>query len=605
MEAASREFIASMVERAEGAAPDKVALLHGERSMTYRELNASANRLAGRLRDVGAAPGTLVALCLERSFDHAAAVLAIMKTGAAFLPIDLAWPTPRISAVLDRSRPEIVVGRSAQPAPLPPGSTLLLLDQEAAAILSQSCGNMPDSSSPSDVAYVIYTSGSTGAPKGVEITQANLSNFVAWHREGFSVTASDRSAHIAGLGFDAAVWDVWPYLAVGASVSLASDLVRTSPESLQRWLLEEGITIAFVTTALAEPMLAMSWPSDTALRMLLTGGDTLRHRPPAGLPFRVINNYGPTETTIIVTSGEVAPDDEVRPPAIGWPIASSRITIIDEAAEELPRGQVGEILIGGPGVGRGYHRDPVLTAQRFVPDRFSDIPGALAYRSGDLGCVLPDGRIAFKGRVDQQVKIRGNRVELEEVERALSLCCLVAACVVVARGEHGPDRDLVAYVVPKPGGPEPTRLQLHAFVAAALPSYMVPAAYVCLDKMPITSNGKIDRTALPEANERTMLGSAESRAPETPTERRLADIIAGLLGISFVGADDNFFALGGHSLLGTQVILRARETFGVDISLRHLFEAQTIALLAETIEQLIMEQIEAMSEEDAMNLAAD
>ena len=594
-----------MVERAARAAPDAVALQQAQHAMTYRELNDRANRLAGRLRDLGAAPGTLVALCLERSFDQAAAVLATMKTGAAFLPIDLAWPKPRIETVLDRSRPEIVVGRSAQPACLPLGATLLLLDQDAAAISSHSSDDLPNPSSPTDVAYVIYTSGSTGVPKGVEITQANLANFVAWHRDGFSVTASDRSAHIAGLGFDAAVWDVWPYLAVGALAVLASDLVRTSPEGLKRWMLEERITIAFVTTVLAEPMLAMSWPSGTALRMLLTGGDTLRNRPPTGLPFKVINNYGPTETTIIVTSGEVTPDDAVEPPAIGWPIASSRITVVGEAGEELPPGQVGEIMIGGPGVGRGYHRDPALTAQRFVPDRFSDIPGALAYRSGDLGCVLPDGRIAFKGRVDQQVKVRGNRVELEEVERALSQCCLVSACIVVARGEHGPDRDLVAYVVPKPGGPAPTRLQLHAFLAAALPSYMVPAAYVCLERMPITSNGKLDRAALPEANERTMLGSAELRAPETPTEQRLAEIVAGLLGIPFVGADDNFFALGGHSLLGTQVILRARETFGVDLTLRHLFEAQTIALLAETVEQLIMQQIEAMSEEDAMNLAAD
>ena len=492
-------------------------------------------------------------------------------------------------------------------SPLPVGTAALRLDAEPEGGGQESggqegAGDRPNPSAPDDMAYVIYTSGSTGVPKGVEISQGNLANFVAWHNQALAITPADRSAHIAALGFDAAVWDVWPYLAAGASVCLADELVRTSPRDLQRWMVEQGVTVAFVTTVLAEPMLAIPWPAQTALRLLLTGGDTLRHRPPFGLPFKVVNNYGPTETTIIVTSGEVTPDDAVDPPAIGWPIAGSRITIVDDQGRVLPPDTVGEIVIGGPGVGRGYHRDPAMTAAKFIADPSSSQPGARAYRSGDLGCVLPDGRIAFKGRVDQQVKIRGNRVELEEVERALSQCSLVLACAVVPRERQGRDRDLVAYIVPKPGEAPPTRPLLHGFMSTALPAYMIPAAYVVLDRMPITANGKLDRKSLPQADERTTLGLAENRPPTTPTEQLLAEIVAGLLGLASVGIDENFFALGGHSLLGTQVILQARDAFGVDLNLRHLFQGQTVALLSETIEQLIIEQIDGMSEEDALSL---
>ena len=592
-------LVAPLVEQAARTWPDAVALRDERDAITYRDLNARANRLAAQLRALGA--GALVAICLERSFDQVASLRAVMKTGAAFLPLDPAWPDERIRAVLERSGATALISRTdGERLPAHPAS--LMLDRDAALIAAHDPGDQPNGAGPSDVAFVIYTSGSTGTPKGVELTHGNLANFVAWHRDAFKVTPADRSAHLAGLGFDAAQWDLWPYLAAGASVSLAGALVRTSPELLQGWLVEEGVTVAFVTTVLAEPMLAMPWPAGTALRLLLTGGDTLRALPPPGLPFALVNCYGPTECTIIVTAGEVPPDDTVDPPAIGWPIAGSRIHILDEGGAKLPPGQVGEIAVGGPGVGRGYHRDPDLTARRFVPDQSSDVPGARLYLTGDLGCALPDGRIAFRGRIDQQVKIRGNRVELEEVGRVLSRHGFVSACVVVTDGA-GAEMRLLAYIVPAPGAAEPTGEELHAFVGAQLPSYMVPAAFVRLAVLPITPNGKIDRRALPEPDAGNTLGAADTREPETPTELHLAEIVRGLLGVEHVGADDNFFALGGHSLLGTQVILRAREAFGVDLTLRHLFAAQTIALLAVTIEGLILEQIEAMSDEDALTLA--
>ena len=599
---AALHLTAPLVELAADAWPDAPALRSQQGFITYRDLNARANRLAVQLRLLGAGPGAVVAICLERSFDQVATTLAIMKTGAAFLPIDLIWPDERIRTVLGCSGADILVARASLGQRLPVHPTLLLLDRDAPAIAAGDPGNCPNISAPSDLAFIIYTSGSTGTPKGVEITHGNLANFVAWHRDAFRITPADRSAYIAGMAFDGAVWDVWPYLAAGASASLTDDLIRTSPELLQRWMVEEGITVAFVTTVLTEPMLRMPWPATTTLRLLLVAGDTLRVLPPPHLPFALINCYGPTECTIIVTAGEVTPDDLVNPPAIGWPIASSRIYILDEHGEPCVPGQQGEITVGGPGVGRGYHRRPDLTERSFVPDRFSDVPGARMYRTGDFGCLLPDGRIAFRGRIDEQVKIRGNRVELEEVSHALSRHPHVLACVVVASGAPGAERRLIAYVVPAPDAALSSR-ELREFLTAKLPSYMVPAAFVRLTALPITANSKLNRRALPEPDAGNTFDDGPTRGAETPTELRLTEIVRGLLGVQQVGADDNFFALGGHSLLGTQVILRAREAFGVELTLRHLFEAQTVGLLAAAIERLILEEIEAMTDEEALALA--
>ncbi len=584
------------------AMPDAVALQDGARRVSYQALEADASRLAGYLRSLGVAPEVPVAICLERSVERTVATLAVLKAGGAFLPLDPGWPEARLRLVLDDARvPVLIAARDEAAALCGADRASVVLDRDAAAIARFPAAAPAVEVGADALAYVIYTSGSTGEPKGVEITHGNLLNLIAWHRIRFGVTARDRAAHVAGLGFDAAVWEIWPYLCAGASMVLASERVRMSAPPLRRWLVDEAVTIAFVPTPLAEPLITTPWPDDTTLRLLLTGGDTLHDHPRPGLPFAVINNYGPTECTVVATSGAVPPRlDGDSLPSIGGPIANTRIHLLDEHGEPVADGAIGEIHIGGAGVGRGYRGRPDLTARSFVPDRFSAMPGARLYRTGDLGARLPDGQIAFHGRLDDQQKIRGHRVEPDEVARALNRHPQVAASAVVARGAA--ERELVAYIVPGSAG-EPAAEDLRQFLATTLPDYMIPARFVRLSSLPLTTSGKLDRHALPEPAPDNALDRASYRAPETPTEQRLTEIIGALLGNQRVGVDDNFFLIGGHSLLGTQVLLRAREAFGVEVTLRDLFEAGSVAHLATVIEELLITKLEAMSEDEARQRA--
>ncbi|HEX5184150.1 MAG TPA: non-ribosomal peptide synthetase [Allosphingosinicella sp.] len=587
------------------ATPDAIALSAACGSLSYGALDAGAARLAGLLRARGVGKGGLVAIGLERSFEQVTACLAVWKAGAAFLPLDPSWPEERLAALLEDSGCAAVIGRADLGLkPLLERPDFIALDGDAAEIAAfdGDTGSVPVSSD--DLAYVIYTSGSTGTPKGVEISHANLSNLVAWHIAAFGVCPGDRGSHLAGLAFDASVWEIWPYLCAGGSVALAPDSVRTSADALQRWLVAEQINVAFAPTALAERLIALPWPEGTALRVLLTGADRLQARPPAGLPFRFVNNYGPTECTVVATSATVAPGSgEAGLPPIGRPIDNVQLHILDDAGEPVPDGTIGEAWIGGAGVGRGYRGRPDLARERFVPDRFGDAPGARLYRTGDLVARLADGQIAFHGRADDQVKIRGHRVEPEEVAAAIAGHPAVETSVVAARAGEG-GHELVAWLLLAPGA-SPTGEEMRDFLAKKLPDYMMPAAFVRLDALPLNANGKIDRAALPAPGEDNRLGGRAFSAPGTPVEERLAEIIAGMLGRGPVGIDDNFFLLGGHSLLGTQVVLRASDAFGIDLTLRHLFQAPTIRTLAALIETLALELLEGLSDDEAQLRAAE
>lgn len=605
-EIASMPIDASVPQRVAAYArqtPNAPALESDLGRMSYGELGRAADRLAAHLRRLGIGPDVPVGLCLPRSLERIVAVQAIWRAGGAFVALDPAWPAERLRSLIDDAGAPVVIAEAAgadQLAGL--GLTTVVLARDAAAIDAGAPLDAPQAPGPESLAYVVYTSGSSGAAKGVEITHGNLLNLVLWHQSAFGVRPGDRASHIAGLGFDAAVWEVWPYLASGASVVLADEAVRTSPEALGGWLAQQNIDVAFVPTTLAEPLLAFPWPQDAALRFLLTGADTLHSYPPAGLPFALVNNYGPSECAVVATSGivDAGGAENILPP-IGRPIANTQIHLLDPDGEPVADGRVGEIVIGGLGVGRGYRNRPDLTEERFAPDRFSARPGARLYRTGDLGRRLPDGQIEFHGRVDDQVKIRGHRVEPDEVTAALNRHPSVAASAVVAR-ETGCLRSLAAYVVPAAGrAPDPD--ELREFLAALLPEYMVPASFVRLDALPLTANGKLDKAALPEPGYADLAGQAPSRAPQTPTEERLAEIVAAVLGLERVGVDDNFFLLGGHSLLATQVVMRARAAFGVELTLRHLFEAKTVANLAEAVEGLLLEALAGLSDEEARRLA--
>jgi amino acid adenylation domain-containing protein len=453
-----------------------------------------------------------------------------------------------------------------------------------------------------NLAYVIYTSGSTGRPKGVEITRASLLNLASWHRREFAVTRQDRASHLASVGFDASVWEVWPYLTAGASLHLPDEVTRVSPELLRDWLVTNEITLSFLPTALAERVMALQWPAETALRFLLTGADTLHRYPSDNLPFELVNNYGPTECTVVATSGRVQTGAGGLP-TIGRPIANTQVYILDEQLEHVPTGVPGELYIGGVGVARGYLNRPQLTAERFVSDPFSAVASARLYRTGDRARCLDDGAIAYLGRIDEQIKILGHRIEPNEIEAMLDRHPAIAASVVTARGAACEEKRLAAYLVMS-NGTTPAAADLRGFLQSKLPDYMVPSVFVKVPAIPLTRNGKVDRVALPEPNAENTLRDEEFIRPRTSVEQRLAKTLCALLNLNEVSVNDNFFLLGGHSLLGTQLIVTIRSTFGVDLPLRTLFDAPTIAELSAEIEHQIIAKVENMSEEEALRLLA-
>ncbi|HJZ78705.1 MAG TPA: non-ribosomal peptide synthetase, partial [Pyrinomonadaceae bacterium] len=354
----------------------------------------------------------------------------------------------------------------------------------------------------------------------------------------------------------------------------------------------------------AESLMQIDWPAETALRCLLTGADTLHRYPKTALPFELVNNYGPTECTVVTTSGRVRPVIESDGlPTIGRPIAKTQVCILDENLREVPRGTPGELCVGGLSVARGYRNRPNLTAEKFIRDPLSDDPRARLYRTGDLARYLANGEIAYLGRADEQIKILGYRIEPSEIEAAIDRHPAIASSVVVARGSNCSEKRLTAYITLR-NGATPAAGELCEFLKASLPDYMVPSVFAQLDSLPLTANGKVDRAGLPEPTVENTLRDADFVAPRTPVEMRLARILCSLMNIDEVSVNDNFFLLGGHSLLGTQLIAKIRNSFGVSLALRTLFDAPSIAELSTEIERLIIARVESMSEAEAQALLA-
>jgi amino acid adenylation domain-containing protein len=585
------------------AKPDATAVISGNQVLSYGELNRRSNQLAHYLQAVGVRQGMIVGLCIERSIDMVIGLLGILKSGGAYLPMDPSYPPARLAFMLEDSQAAVLVSHQKLVADLPFNNIhVVCLDADTPALACLDTHNPTTLAKANDLAYVIYTSGSTGQPKGVMINHGSLLNLVCWHQSAFALTADDRATQIASPAFDATGWELWPYLTLGASIYLPSEDTRVDPLLLRDWLVACGITITFLPTPLAESIMALKWPANVTLRYLLTGGDTLYHYPPPTLPFTLVNNYGPTETTVVATSGCVFPTEQADGrPTIGRPIANTQIYILDEYLQQLPTGTAGEISIGGVSLAGGYLNRSDLTKEKFIPHPFSTEPGARLYKTGDLGRYLPDGQIAFLGRIDHQIKIRGYRIEPGEIESVLNRHPAVQTSVVVDLEDTPGDKRLIAYLVLDPKAQVAISSLLDVLVMY-LPDYMIPSAFVRLDELPVTSNGKVNRKALPVPDETNLIQDELVASPATPTEEIVAGIIASLLELELVKRDENFFMLGGHSLLGAQVIARVADTFGVDLPLRSLFISPTVRLLSAEIERQLLAQVEEMSDEEIQSL---
>jgi amino acid adenylation domain-containing protein len=583
--------------------PDAVAVFDGDKRITYRELDQRASKLAAWLQASGVQEEDAVALCMRRSADFVIGALGVLKAGAAYVPLDPSYPKNRLAMLLEDSGVRLVVTHPCVAKQLPQGSWQALVMDGCAVNFDTDSSPLPiRNADPASLAYIIFTSGSTGRPKGVQITHANLFNLIRWHHRAFGVTPNDKATMYASPGFDAAVWEIWPYLTAGASVAVVDESVRTSPEGLREWIVTNEVTISFLPTALAEAMVELPWPANTPMRFLLTGADTLRRYPPAGLPFALVNNYGPTECTVVATSG-IVPSDALSGalPSIGNPIDDVQVYLVDEQLQRVPDGTPGELLIGGASVGCGYLNSPELTNQKFIADRFGNNKGGRLYRTGDLARMLPDGQIAFLGRIDEQVKVRGYRIEPAEVTSVLERHPAIQTSFVMACSKDSGETRLVAYIVPIANA-HVRADELRRFLGEHLPEYMVPSAFVTIASLPLTVHGKVDRAALSAATSENLLIDEAIESPKSEIEQWLASFLATLLGTARVNRDDNFFNLGGHSLMGAQLIARVKQTFDVELPLRSLFDHPTIREISSEIDTLLQVKLNAMSDEEARRI---
>jgi amino acid adenylation domain-containing protein len=562
--------------------PEAVALVFGEEEVTFRELNRRANQLAHYLRWLGVAPEVLVGICVERSIEMVVGLLGILKAGGAYVPLDPAFPKERIAYMLNDARVRLVLTQQSLEAGLSrQQARLVRLDTDAEAIRRHSTANPTGWVATDNLAYVMYTSGSTGRPKGVQITHGCVVNFLGSMSREPGLAAQDTLLAVTTLSFDIAGLEIFLPLMVGARLMLVPHEVAQDGKRLAEKLATSAATVMQATPVTWQMLLEAGWSGSPSLK-ILCGGEAM---PPdlarqlAGRCASLWNVYGPTETTIWSTVHRV--NGRGGPVPIGRPIANTQVYVTDSRWQPVPVGVVGELLIGGAGLGRGYLSRPELTAEKFIPNPHSDTPGSRLYRTGDLARWLPSGELECLGRLDHQVKVRGFRIEPGEIEAALLEHPALRQAVVVAREVTPGDRRLVAYLVAdEPPGPSPSDLQ--RFLRERLPDYMVPPAFVTLEVLPLTPNGKVDRNALPPPEEAPAQQQGAD-APRTPAEEVVAGVWAEILGLERVGREDNFFDLGGHSLLATRVAARLRDLFSLDFPVAALFEAPTVAELARRI----------------------
>ncbi|HXL92791.1 MAG TPA: amino acid adenylation domain-containing protein, partial [Streptosporangiaceae bacterium] len=566
--------------------PDATAVIFDGTQLTYAELNARANRLARYLITLGASPERLVAIAMPRSADMIVAVLAVLKAGAAYVPVDPAYPADRLAFMLADAAPVAVLTTTALAGlDLPGGASRIVLDDPATVAVVAGLPEDDLSTSPAlaSPAYVIYTSGSTGRPKGVLIEHRHLAGLLAWARAEFTAGELAKVLVSTSLSFDVSVFEIFTPLTCGGSIEVVRDLLALADSGAKPW---HGSLISGVPSALSE-VLSVHGAKASALTVVLAG-EALTGRTAAAiaaaLPGAEVRNiYGPTEATVYATAwraGTTPLASMAGNPPIGRPVWNTRALVLDAALQLVPAGVAGELYLAGGQLARGYLNRLGLTSERFVACPFGE-PGERMYRTGDLARWSATGQLEYLGRVDDQVKIRGFRIELGEIESVLAAQPGVTQAAVVVRQDRPGDGTLVAYAVPVSGAKlDPGALR--AAAVAALPGYMVPAAVVILDRMPLNANGKLDRRALPAPAYTPAPGRA---APATARERALCEVFAQVLGLKQVGVEDSFFDLGGHSLLATRLVSRIRTVLGVELPIRTIFEHPTVTALAGTLDE--------------------
>src|SRR4030095_5068266 len=574
--------------------PAGVAVVFEDQQLTYRELNARANQLAHYLKKLGVGPEVRVGICVERSLEMVVALLGILKAGGAYVPLDPSYPKERLAFMIeDAQTPVVLTQKQLASRLLVPWPQRIFLDTNWEAIAQETAENFIGKANPKNPVYLLYTSGSTGIPKGVVMEHRALSNLISWQVQNFGCPIEARTLQFAPQSFDVSFQEIFSTWCSGGTLVLVSEEVRRDPSLLLQFLTAEEIERVFL------PFIALQQLAEaaegktsvpTSLREIITAGEQLRMRQPiARLVERLkkchlYNQYGPTESHV-VTSFTVTrlPTDWPTLPPIGRPIPNTQLYVLDSHLRPVPIGVPGELCIAGAGLARGYLKRPELTAQKFIPNPFSNVSGARLYKTGDLARYLADGNIEFLGRLDDQVKIRGFRIELGEIESVLGQYPNVRESAVVVSEKIPGDKCLTAYVVPSDKQASVIG-DLHLFLKEKLPDYMIPSAFVMLESLPLTPSGKLNRSALPALGKTRLDLKQAFVAPRTLVEYVLTDIWSEVLAIEHVGIYDNFFDLGGHSLLVTKVIAQIQRSLQVDPPVRSLFECPTIAQLATRID---------------------
>ena len=605
----------TLVEAEAARRPEALAVIFGEHQLAFRELNERANQLAHYLRKRGVGLEVRVGVLLEPSVEFVIALLAILKAGGSYVPLDGGYPRQRLQFMLEDAGVKLLLTTREQPEIATNEVEVIYLDDAGRHFEGESRDNPVTNTSAENLAYVMYTSGSTGQPKGVAVMHRNINRLIR-NTNYAELNENDRMAQVSNVSFDAATWELWGTFTSGGTLIGLTKETMLSPVDLKRAIVEHGITVMFLTVAVVNQV-AQSEPDAFApLRYLLFGGEAcdvqaVRRIIEHGKPDHLINICGPTETTtysVWYDVEEVAPGARSIP--IGKSVSNTEAWVLDQYGNVAPVGVYGEMYVAGDGIARGYLRRPELTAERFVPNPFSTRPGDRLYRSGDLVRYLSDGNIDFIQRIDHQVKLRGFRIELGEIEAALHEHPAVGESVVVVREDTPNDKRLIAYIVPHSNDPQLVT-QLRSWLRERLPDYFMPSFFVVLDKLPLTPNGKVDKRALPppegQQSEATLL------APRTPEEEKVAEIWADVLNLKPIDVQANFFDIGGHSLLATRVVTRIREAFGVQLPLRVMFDSPTIAAVAAHIVEMrgqseiatlaeIVEKLTHLSEDEAKSL---